>query len=102
MALGASLAESRGQDFDAVKRYETDGLKRPLATGQIGFEVRREGEVPGEHTVILFNESERLELKHAVSNRRVFANGALRAAKWLFTQPPGLYRMRDLLFTPQD
>ena len=97
LKLGAALAAARNQDFEAVKRYEPAGLKRPLAPGEIGFEVSREGEVPGEHTVILYNESERLELKHAVSSRRVFADGALRAAQWLSDRPPGLYTMRDLL-----
>ena len=98
LQLGASLAEARNQDFKAVKKYEPAGLERPLAPGQIGFEVTREGDVPGEHTIILYSESERLELKHAVSSRRVFADGALRAAQWLSSQPPGLYKMRDLLF----
>jgi 4-hydroxy-tetrahydrodipicolinate reductase len=98
LKLGASLAAARNQDFEAVKRYEPAGLERPLAPGEIGFEVRREGEIPGEHTVILYNEAERLELKRAVSNRRVFADGALRAAQWLSDRPPGLYAMRDLLF----
>jgi 4-hydroxy-tetrahydrodipicolinate reductase len=98
LKLGASLAAARNQDFEAVKRYEPAGLERPLAPGEIGFEVRREGEIPGEHTVILYNEAERLELKHAVSSRRVFADGALRAAQWLSDRPPGLYAMRDLLF----
>lgn len=98
LKLGASLAAARNQDFESVKRYEPAGLKRPLAPGEIGFEVSREGEVPGEHTVILYNESERLELKHAVSSRRVFAAGALRAAQWLSNRPAGLYAMRDLLF----
>jgi 4-hydroxy-tetrahydrodipicolinate reductase len=98
LKLGASLAAARNQDFESVKRYEPAGLERPLAPGEIGFEVRREGEIPGEHTVILYNEAERLELKHAVTSRRVFANGALRAAQWLSDRPPGLYAMRDLLF----
>jgi len=98
LKLGASLAEARGQDFQSVKEYEPAGLKRPLAPGQIGFEVTREGEVPGEHTVIFYSESERLELKHLVLNRRVFADGALLAAQWLMSQPSGLYTMRDLLF----
>ncbi len=98
LKLGASLAAARNQDFESVKRYEPAGLERPLAPGEIGFEVSREGEVPGEHTVILYNEAERLELKHAVSSRRVFADGALRAAQWLSDRPPGLYAMRDLLF----
>jgi 4-hydroxy-tetrahydrodipicolinate reductase len=98
LKLGQSLAEARHQDFEAVMQYEPGGLERPLKAGNIGFEARREGEVPGEHTVILYSDSERLELKHAVSNRRVFADGALRAAKWLASQPAGRYEMSDLLF----
>lgn len=98
LKLGEAVAEARNQDFEAVGRYEPGGLKRPLKPGEIGFEVRREGEVAGEHTVVLYSESERLELKHAVSSRRVFAIGALRAAKWLVAQKAGLYGMKDLLF----
>ncbi len=98
LKLGASLAEARQQDFETVREYHPAGLKRPLAPGQIGFEVSREGEVPGEHTVMLYSDSERLELKHAALSRRVFADGAIRAAQWLSGRSPGLYGMRDLLF----
>ena len=98
LKLGASLADARGQDFESVSEYDPAGLKRPLAAGRIGFEVTRAGEVPGEHTVILHSDSERLELRHVALHRRVFADGALRAAQWLLSQPPGLYSMRDLLF----
>jgi 4-hydroxy-tetrahydrodipicolinate reductase len=98
LKLGVSLADARGQDFESVSEYDPAGLERPLAPGQIGFEVTREGEAPGEHTVILHSDSERLELRHVALNRRVFADGALKAAQWLLAQPPGLYSMRDLLF----
>ena len=98
LKLGASLAEARQQDFETVREYDPAGLKRPLAPGQIGFEVTREGEVPGEHTVVLYSDSERLELKHVALNRRVFADGALKAAQWLVSQPAGLYSMHELLF----
>ncbi len=98
LKLGATLAEARGQDFESVRKYDPAGLRRPLAPGRIGFEVTREGEVAGEHTVILYSDSERLELKHVALDRRVFADGALKAAEWLATQPSGLYTMRDFLF----
>ncbi len=98
LKLGASLAEARGQDFESVKEYEPTGLNRPLAPGHIGFEATREGEVAGKHTVILYSEFERLEIKHVALNRKVFADGALLAAQWVVSQPPGLYTMRDLLF----
>jgi 4-hydroxy-tetrahydrodipicolinate reductase len=102
LKLGESLAEARGQDFGSVGEYDPAGIKRPLAPGQIGFEVTREGDVPGEHTVMLYSDSERLELKHVASNRKVFADGALKAAQWLVSQPAGLYTMHDLLFHSPD
>ncbi len=46
LKLGASIAAARNQDFEAVKRYEPAGLKRPLAPGEIGFEVSRGGKYP--------------------------------------------------------
>jgi 4-hydroxy-tetrahydrodipicolinate reductase len=97
LQLGAALAEARNQDFEAVMKYEPAGLDRPLGPGEICFEVTRKGEVVGEHTVILHNDAERLELRHVASSRRVFADGALRAAQWLVNQPAGLYRMSDML-----
>jgi 4-hydroxy-tetrahydrodipicolinate reductase len=98
LKLGASLAEARQQDFESVKVYHPAGLSRPLARGKIGFEVSRRGEVAGEHEVIFFSDSERLELKHVALNRSVFADGALKAAQWLILQQAGLYTMHDLLF----
>ena len=97
LKLGAALAEVRNQDLETVMKYEPAGLDRPLDPGEIGFEVTREGEVVGEHTVVLHNDAERLELRHIASSRRVFADGALRAAQWLAGQPAGLYKMKDLL-----
>jgi 4-hydroxy-tetrahydrodipicolinate reductase len=57
----------------------------------------REGEVVGEHTVILSGPGERLELTHKASSRETFASGALAAAKWVVDKPPGLYSMQDVL-----
>jgi 4-hydroxy-tetrahydrodipicolinate reductase len=64
----------------------------------IRYDVERRGEVPGEHTVILSSPTETLTLQHSVTDRAVFAEGALRAARWVILQKPGLYRMRDVLF----
>lgn len=96
LKLGKSLAEARGQDFEAVRRYDPAGLERPLDPGSIAFEVTREGEIAGEHTVIFESDSERVELTHVAASRRVFADGALRAGRWLIDQTPGLYSMSDL------
>jgi len=57
----------------------------------------RIGDVVGDHTVTFGTTGERLELTHRASSREIFARGALRAAKWVVRQPPGLYDMQDVL-----
>lgn len=66
--------------------------------GAIRYAVERRGEVPGDHTVLFSSPTETLRLQHSVTDRSVFAAGALRAARWVMVQQPGLYRMRDVLF----
>lgn len=63
------------------------------------IEIRslRQGKIAGEHTASFFNEYDRLELTHRVSDRRIFAEGALVAAQFLFGRGPGLYDMNDVL-----
>lgn len=69
--------------------------ERPDA--EIGVHALRGGDVIGEHTVIFSGLGEQIELKHKASNRTVFAEGALRAAKWAVNKRPGLYDMQDVL-----
>jgi 4-hydroxy-tetrahydrodipicolinate reductase len=64
--------------------------------------VERRGEVPGDHSVTLSSPSETLTLRHTVTDRTVFAVGAVRAARWVIQQPPGLYRMADVLFAAEE
>ena len=96
LQLGEVLAASRGQSLDDVYHYDKDGNSSP-DPGDIHFEVVRRGEVPGEHSVIMSSTNETLSLTHKVTDRRVFAAGAIKAARWLLTQRPGLYGMQDLV-----
>jgi len=74
-----------------------DGHTGARSAGAIGFAALRGGDVVGEHTVIYAGASERIELTHKASDRRIFAVGAVRAARWLAFKPPGAYRMADVL-----
>ena len=65
--------------------------------GNIGFAVLRGGDVAGEHSVIFYGESERVEITHRANDRVIFARGALRAARFAATAAPGLYDMHDVL-----
>ncbi len=87
----------------ALQLGESIAAARPQETAEdaVRFEVERRGEVPGEHSVIFSSPTETLTLGHSVTTRQVFADGALRAARWVSVQPPGLYRMRDVLFDGQ-
>jgi len=81
LKLGEVVTEARGD----------------AGASEIRYEVERRGEVPGDHEVILRSATEELRLAHSVTTRRVFAEGALRAARWLAHRDAGLYSMSDVL-----
>ena len=64
---------------------------------EIGLHAVRAGDVVGDHTVLFGGLGERVEITHKASSRETFARGAIRAACWLPSQPPGFYGMGDLL-----
>lgn len=98
LKLGETVAAARGQDLREVAWYAPEAGARKPADGDICFEVERRGEVPGDHSVIFASATEQVHLGHSVTTRQVFAEGALRAARWLDGRQPGLYSMRDVLF----
>lgn len=94
LMLARAVAEARGQG--EVLRTVRSG-DAPRSAGEIGVLAVRGGDVVGEHTVYLFVDGERVELTHRVSDRGMFARGALRAARFLAGARPGLYAMKDVL-----
>jgi 4-hydroxy-tetrahydrodipicolinate reductase len=64
---------------------------------EIPIHAIRLGDIVGDHTVIFCGNSERIEIKHQAHSRDLFAVGALKAAKWVFGKPAGLYSMLDVL-----
>jgi 4-hydroxy-tetrahydrodipicolinate reductase len=97
LALGAAIAEGRGVNLADVMVTSRSGHTGPRATGEIGFATLRGGQIPGSHTALFTAGEEQISLTHHAFDRRVFATGAVRAAIWLRSQPPGLYAMRDFL-----
>lgn len=95
--LGEAVAGARGQQLDEVVRHGRQGHTGVRPPGEIGMHALRCGDVVGEHEVWLAGHGERLRLGHVATSRDTFAVGALRAAVWLATQPPGMYTMRDVL-----
>lgn len=97
LALGRAAAEGRGIDLAAHSQRVRDGHTGARKPGDIGFASLRGGDVVGDHTVVFAGEGERLELTHRAGSRRLFALGALRAARWVAGRKPGLYDMVDVL-----
>jgi 4-hydroxy-tetrahydrodipicolinate reductase len=83
LKLGEAVAAARGEN----------------GSGTVRFEVERRGEVPGDHEVVMRSPTERLTFAHSVTTRQVFADGALRAARWAIGRAAGRYGMRDVLFS---
>lgn len=97
IALGRAAAKGRGVDLDAVKQSGRDGHHGPRRPGAIGFAALRGGQVVGEHEVRFLGTSEHVTLAHRSFERRIYAEGAVRAALWVAGRPPGLYGMNDVL-----
>ena len=82
LKLGEAVAAARGEE----------------GTGSVEFSSERRGEVPGDHDVVMSSPTERLSFAHSVTTRQVFADGAIRAARWVVRQHRGRYTMGDVLF----
>ena len=90
------ILEERKLDAAAL-RHGREGITGERTPGEVGVHSLRGGDVVGDHTVIFSALGERLELTHKASDRAIFARGALRAARWVVSQPPGVYDMQDVL-----
>jgi len=92
------LAESANSAFDGEKPYlcGREGIVGKRGK-EIGIHSVRGGTIVGEHEVIFAGEDEIITLSHSARSKKVFAVGAIRAAKWLIGKPAGKYDMNDVL-----
>lgn len=74
-----------------------EGIVGARPKKEIGVHAIRGGDIVGEHTVYFCGEGERIELTHRATDRKIFAQGALRAARWIIGKAPGIYNMEDVL-----
>jgi 4-hydroxy-tetrahydrodipicolinate reductase len=96
LALGEAVASALGVNLADKANHGREGIE-PREPGEIGFHAIRAGGNAGEHWVLFADEGEQIQVVHRAYSRRTFALGALRAAKWLASRPPGFYTMADLL-----
>ena len=97
LKLGEMVARGRGVDLAACAEHGRYGKTGERERGTIAFSSIRAGDTVGEHSVVFSTEGERIEITHKASDRMTFAQGALRAARWIVSQGPGRYGMADVL-----
>jgi 4-hydroxy-tetrahydrodipicolinate reductase len=97
LRMAEVVAQALGRDLGKTAVYDRHDRLAERTRTEIGVVALRSGDVVGEHTVSFGSLGERLELTHRAHSRDNFARGALRAARFIATAPPGLYSMQHVL-----
>lgn len=97
LTLGETVAKARDLELDNVRISGRDGNIGERNEKSISVMSLRGGDIVGKHTVGFYNDGEFIELTHVATSRETFAKGAVKAAKWLISQPIGLYSINDCL-----
>ena len=95
ITLGESIKEGNQKSKKFTFREKNNDRVR--VKNEIGFSSIRGGNVVGEHTVYFFMDGETIKLTHIANDRKVFSEGALRAAIWIAKQKIGFYSTTDML-----
>ena len=93
--LYEAAQKEKGTETEPV--YGRYGRTQKRTDGEIGIHAVRGGTVTGEHEVGFYGSGEQLMITHRAENRALFAQGALKAARFLADKPAGLYSMRDVV-----
>ncbi len=97
LALGEALARARGVTLAEQGVFTRHGHTGERKAGSIGFAALRGGDIVGDHTVLYCGPGERLEITHRSASRANYAEGSLRAARFVAGQAKGLFGMADVL-----
>ncbi|WP_404991838.1 4-hydroxy-tetrahydrodipicolinate reductase [Cupriavidus pauculus] len=97
LTMGEVIAKSIGRDLDNCAVYAREGHTGPRDPNSIGFATIRGGDIVGDHTVMFAGIGERIEISHKSSSRQSYADGAVRAARFLADKPSGMFDMQDVL-----
>ena len=97
LKMGEVIAQALGRDLKDCAVYAREGVTGERDPSSIGFATIRGGDIVGDHTVLFAGTGERIEITHKSSSRATYAQGSLRAARFLAAQPSGLFDMFDVL-----
>ena len=91
------VAAALGRDLKECAVYGREGVTGERDPSTIGFATIRGGDVVGDHTVLFAGIGERIEITHKSSSRATYAQGSLRAARFMAERECGLFDMSDVL-----
>ena len=97
LKMGEVIADALGRDLKDCAVYERYGITGERDPSSIGFATIRGGDIVGDHTVLFAGTGERIEISHKSSSRTTYAQGSLRAVRFLADKKTGLYDMFDVL-----
>ena len=97
LKMGETIAHAWGKPLDDIATWARHGHTGPRVPGTIGFSVVRGGDIVGDHTVYFCGTGERIEITHRSSSRAGYAEGSLRAARFLGGKKSGLFDMQQVL-----
>jgi 4-hydroxy-tetrahydrodipicolinate reductase len=97
LKMGEVIASALGRDLKECGVLSREGITGARDPSSIGFAAVRGGDVVGDHTVMFLGDGERIEVTHKSSSRTTYAQGSLRAARFLADKPNGLFDMFDVL-----
>ena len=97
LKMGEVIAQALGRDLKQCAVFDRQGHTGARPDNAIGFSTIRGGDIVGDHTVLFAGTGERIEITHKSSSRSTYAEGSLRAARFLAGQQRGLFDMFDVL-----
>jgi 4-hydroxy-tetrahydrodipicolinate reductase len=97
LKMGEVVAAALGRDLKQCAVYGREGVTGERDPSTIGFATVRGGDIVGDHSVMFCGTGERIEITHRSASRATYAQGALRASRFLMDQPSGLFDMNDVL-----
>jgi len=97
LKMGEVIADALGRDLKDCAVYAREGVTGERDPSTIGFATIRGGDIVGDHTVLFAGTGERIEITHKSASRSTYAQGSLRAVRFLADQRAGLFDMFDVL-----
>ena len=97
LRMGEVIAQALGLNLQECGVFAREGITGERDPSSIGFSTIRGGDIVGDHTVLFAGTGERIEITHKSSSRSTYAQGSLRAVRFLADKPHGLFTMFDVL-----